>query len=350
MNVNTREQLLNEGLSLFTYLEKEQVKNIAIPDNKLNIFVGIGLWSKVHKLSIGLPVDVIKMLLTAAVLRAKMMDADPGKRSTVILLIADSMAIHEGAAEEGIKERVAKITEVYKRGLRSLLHQLNLGDSSLIILSSELERSKHYQTALKYVTDSPVVQTLQTEDPEHCAYIRTQTAITRYMHQYGHAGIKVGWIFSKALREQLSSKALWDELKFDELCKIICPDLKMQYLYARAGLKKLKSGKQVKFEESCPYTAFSGYLRSLVLSNAKIEKIGSQVGRHWQGVAEYCLRLKQANIVSSTLIEDDRIHPSNQVATVYNLLNHWANLSAPVGLTPDVEKLQVLEQSEGKEE
>ena len=60
-----------------------------IDDKKINVFLGIGLWSKVHGLSLGLPIDVLLMLITADRLRNQV-DAGAGN---IYLLIADSLAM-----------------------------------------------------------------------------------------------------------------------------------------------------------------------------------------------------------------------------------------------------------------
>lgn len=56
-----------------------------------HIYVGIGLWSKRNHLSEGLPVDVMHMLLAAKLVQVTHTNAK------VVILIADSMAIREGA-------------------------------------------------------------------------------------------------------------------------------------------------------------------------------------------------------------------------------------------------------------
>ena len=59
--------------------------------------MGIGLWSKKDGLSIGLPVDIMQMLIPARFFQQEFAKSNPGKSPKVYLLIADSMAIDEGA-------------------------------------------------------------------------------------------------------------------------------------------------------------------------------------------------------------------------------------------------------------
>lgn len=327
MNVNISETL-SQCLSLLTY----NGNSIVIPrDNHLNIFMGIGLWSVRDGLSEGLPIDVMQMLLSAAIMRSQIIEANRGQSSKIIILIADSMAIREGAE----KEKTSQIIQVYKKSLEPLLDLLNIKESSEIILSSELERSRPYGEVLESVENSPIVKQLKEEDKTHYAYIRTQTAITRYMNTYGHAGIKVGWICaesSKQLQGRATAQSLkqWDELKFDKWCEEMCEGSTMQYLYAKAGLKQSGPDTNVSVSEGCPYTAYPRDRRYVVHPQGKVEikticPIQKKVATHWKGVAEVCSYLMQARLVHSALLPEDCIKKSNAIATVYNMLNHWAN-------------------------
>lgn len=327
MNINTSE-ILSQGLSLLT----RNGDNIITPkDNQLNIFMGIGLWSVRDGLSEGLPVDVMRMLLSATIMRSQIMEANLGKSSKVIILIADSMTVWEGAD----KEKVSQIVQIYKRSLEPLLDLLNIKESSKIILSSELESCSQYQEVLDSVENSRIVKQLKVEDKGHYAYVRTQTAITRYMNIHGHAGIKVGWICAgsiKQLKSRVSAQSLkhWDELKFDRWCEEICEGSTMQYLYTKAGLKQSGKEKSISVREGCPYTAYSKDRRYLVQTPDKkdiktICLIQKSVAADWKDIAKVCSNLMEARLVKSTLLPEDCIKKNNAIATVYNMLNHWAN-------------------------
>lgn len=327
MNVNINETL-SQGLSLLTY----NGNSIVTPrDNHLNIFMGIGLWSVRDGLSEGLPIDVMQMLLSAAIMRSQIMEANRGQSSKIIILIADSMAIREGAE----KEKTSQIIQIYKKSLEPLLDLINIKESSEIILSSELERSSSYGEVLESVENSPIVKQLKEGDKTHYAYVRTQTAITRYMNIHGHAGIKVGWICaesSKQLKGPTTAQSLkqWDELKFDRWCEEICEGSNMQYLYAKAGLKQSGPDKSISVSEGCPYTAYPRDRRYVVNPQGKediktICPIQKRVATHWKGIAEVCSNLMQARLVHCALLPEDCIKKSNAIGTVYNMLNHWAN-------------------------
>lgn len=321
-------ETLSQGLSLLTY----NGDTIVTPrDNHLNIFMGIGLWSVNHGLSKGLPIDVMQMLLSAAIMRSQIMEVNLGQSSKIIILIADSMAIREGAE----KEKTSQIIQIYKKSLEPLLDLLNIKESSEIILSSELESSVSYGEVLLSVEDSPIVKRLQREDETHYAYVRTQTAITRYMNTCGDAGIKVGWICAESIEELTGKKTAqalkkWDELKFDRWCEEICEDSNMQYLYAKAGWKQSGPDTTINLREGCPYTAYPGDRCYVVHPQGKnhikeICPIPPRLATHWQPIAEVCSNLMQARLVDCALLPEKCIKKNNAKATAYNMLNHWAN-------------------------
>lgn len=327
MSANIRETL-SQSLSLLTY----NGNSIVTPrDNHLNIFMGIGLWSVRDGLSEGLPIDVMQMFLSATMMRSQILEANRGKSSKIIVLIADSMAVREGAD----REKVSQLVEIYKRSLRPLLDLLNLTESSEVIRLSELEICSQYQESLESVENSKIVKQLRVEDETHYAYVRTQTAITHYMNKYGHVGIKIGWICAESTKQltgRVSAQSLkqWDELKFDRWCKEICEDSTMQYLYTKAGLKQSGKEKNISVSEGCPYTAYAKDQRYIIRTQDKkdiktICPIQKKVAAQWKGIAEVCSSLIQAGLAHRMLLPEDCIKKSNAIATVHNMLNHWAN-------------------------
>ncbi|PJD94897.1 MAG: hypothetical protein CK425_10055 [Parachlamydia sp.] len=326
MNI-AHEDILKQSLSQLTY----NGEHIQIPQReKLNLYMGIGLWSVTNRLSIGLPIDVLQMLLSAAVLRSKMLEANPQGISKVIILIADSMAVDEGAE----KKEVSRIVSIYRRCLEPLLDALKLTENSQVILSSDLARLAEYQEILLSLEQTPVLQTLK-EDQEHYRYIHTQTAITRYMHLHQNVGVKVGWICndsSQQLDHSIEHELLknWDELKFDRIGKAVCSDSRIQYLYAKAGLKQPKTSTgQVNIMEGCPYTAYdmhNRYLFKVERDRNTILKPLRKVVNHWRPIVKVCVLLKANGIVKDTLLPGSCIHKTNDVATVQLSLNYWTNL------------------------
>lgn len=326
MNI-THKEILAQSLSQLTY----NGDLIQIPQReKLNLYMGIGLWSVTDRLSIGLPIDVLQMLLSAAVLRSKILEANLQGLSKVIILIADSMAVSEGAE----KKEVSQIVSIYRRCLEPLLDALKIKEDSQVILSSDLEGVSEYQEILLSLEQTPVLQTLK-EDQEHYRYIHTQTAITRYMHLHQNVGVKVGWICndsSQQLHHSIEHELLkkWDELKFDRICKAVCSDSRIQYLYAKAGLKQPKTPTgQVNIIEGCPYTAYdihNRYLLKVERDLNVIPKPQKKVVNHWKPIVNVCAILKANGIVKDTLLPGSCIHKTNDVATVHLSLNYWVNM------------------------
>lgn len=321
--MNSRTEILSQSLASLTY----NGGSLKIPkEQKLNIYMGIGLWSAKDGLTTALPVDVMQMLLSATVLRTQISEANPGKQSNVILLIADSMAVNEGADQY----KVAEIVSLYKKCLDPLLGLLNLKEHAEIMLSSDLEGTGEYQATLHSLKSSKILQQLE-GDGQHYNYICTQTAITQCLYAKRDVGVKVGWLL-KSSGEKLNDRsdpASWDELKFDRLHQAICPDSTIQSLYARAGMKQGRR-QDIQIEEGCPYTAYEKDSRYVVQTQNKrdistICPLQKRVAAQWQGVADVCTRLREMQIVSDRILPDPCIHPTNNVVTVYRMLNHWSN-------------------------
>lgn len=335
-----RQEILAQNLSELTYNgDHLQISQ----DQKLNLFIGIGLWSAKEGLSAGLPIDVFQMLLSAAVLRAQILEANPQKHSHVTILIADSMAINEGAE----KGEVARIIAIYKRCLDPLLKAVNLKGHTDVMLSSELETIQEYQATLLSLEKNDLLQKLK-EDRQHYAYVFSQMAITHYMHIHRDVGVKVGWIYadsSKYLRGYCAEPQLlknWDELKFDTIYKIACSDSKMQYLYAKAGLKQPQTpdGK-INVIEGCPYTAYAKHHPYLMKIQEEegdsISRLYKRVVHHWKPVVKVCASLKEIGILQGNILPESAIHRTNEVVTVQNILHYWSNMSVSLNTNmPDI--------------
>lgn len=334
MNTN-RSEILSQSLATLTY----NGKSLEIPqDKKLNIYMGIGLWSAKDKLSVNLPVDIMQMLLAAAVIRSQIREVNPEKESKVILLIADSMAVNEGADPY----KVADIVSIYKRALVHLLGLLSLIECTEFILSSDLELSDEFQKTRLSIESMDKVTDLRS-DKIHWNYACTQTAITQYLHLYRDVGIKVGWILQKSsqkLRDPVINELPWDELKFDRLHQIICRASTIQCLYAKAGLKQKNLEHGIQINEGCPYTAFEKDCCYVIqfenqkelsemtsLPKKAMATLKKRVAKQWKGVAEVCSTLKELQIVSEKILPDSCIEKSQAVNTVYIMLNHWLNPS-----------------------
>lgn len=319
----TRDTTLSQSLSLLTYNGDQ----ICIPTGKkLNLYMGIGLWSHLDHLSMGLPIDVIQMLLSAAILRLKIVDANPLKSSKIIILIADSMAVKEGAEQI----QVNAITSIYQQCLEPLLTLLSIKEWTSIILSSQLEKEPFYQETLQVISQTKAVQEYA-GDREHYHYICTQSAITQTMSLYQDVGIKVGWIHKNSVKHlnnhNLDQLKNWDELKFDTICKI--SGCAVQYLYAKAGLKLISKPENIEIREGCPYTAYSGHYRYVIISEGndfkEIDKPLSRVAKHWMPIIQACLLLKSIDVLNAKTLPE-KVHMTNNTVAVQQCLSYWVNL------------------------
>lgn len=330
--MNSLPQVLSSGLSACTY----HGDRVPVPQkHHLNIYMGMGMWSKNSGLSIALPIDVVHMLLSATLMRAQILEANPGKSSKIIILLADSMAVTEGADQE----KVSRLIRIYKKSLEPLLDLLHIRDSAEIILSSELERDGDYKQVLEAVEETDYLKRLAKNEriakeegraQRHYAYMASQTAITRYMETCKDVGIKIGWIYAdscKRLNDRISPSSAkhlkhWDELRFDRVYQIIFKDPIIQFLYTKAGLKLEIDGN---VKECVPYTAFPGEHRHLIhMKHKKTYPIGEDVANHWEGVAETCSNLIKIGMVRPSLLPRDCLQNS-LVDRVCKMLHHWSN-------------------------
>ncbi len=314
-----KQKLLSESLSLFTY---NSDKLTHPKGQKLNIHMGIGLWSVKDKLSSGLPVDVMPMLLTAAVLRAELLESNPEARPVVILLIADSMAIEAG----GEKEEVERIVW----SLAPLLELAKLKECTEIVLSSDLVALPELQTIHNLVEGHREMQCYRM-DTRHYGYRCTQTAITHYMHEIRDVGFKIGWLYQTSPQQNhsLSLDEAWDEKTFDTFYKRLWPDSAIQFLYCKSG-RKQRGSTTINVSEGCPYTSYPKDRRYTIQLESitalkEICPLQKSVTSHWRGTAEICLQLAALDLVHQQIVPQDGIHKTNLPVTMSRLLEHWIN-------------------------
>ncbi|MCC8462479.1 MAG: hypothetical protein LN546_04860 [Rickettsia endosymbiont of Ecitomorpha arachnoides] len=288
---------LENALSLVSY----NSDNINISQEKPNICMGIGLWSKVNGLSIGLPIDVMHMLMTATILCNK----NQSNNSKLIIILADSMAKEEGADINELRSCI----EAYKKALNNLLDILKMKEDTEIICLSSLENNKDYENICESIKSNEKVQWLTSNDPGHSKYIISQTAIINYLHIHKNVGVKIGWIYKESnypMAYSTIAAALkkWDELKFDRYYKEICSD-KLEFLYCRAGIEKLNKGN---IQEACPYIAYSKDSR-YILDYSNTQQIPKNITKQWDWIPKI-LELQISN---------------NDVVAISHTLNHWLN-------------------------
>ena len=335
---------INKYLSSLTYNGNE-IRAFKQP----NLFLGIGLWSHAHKLSIGLPIDVMHLLLPIKLMQLKI-KSEEKTTPKLYILIADSMAEREG----GAREEITLITSIYQRSLKKLLELLEMEDSE-IILSSILEESPQYKRLLARINEDVSIKS--TIQPSHYKYTVSQIAITILMQKEYEVGIKAGWLYEENqinLRSTIKAEALtlMDELKFDRWCEKYIEtaeiDAPIQYLYGKAGLKQVElANGQIVTSEAPPYTAYANHRRYVVRtepSKNPLFKPTDRVYKRWKLVAEVCHDLVNENLVNKKLLPNNWRIKRNVKEAVMMMLDHWTNLPhlhCQITEPSDIERSQV---------
>ncbi|MEN9653954.1 MAG: hypothetical protein RL235_66 [Chlamydiota bacterium] len=288
-----------------------------------NIYLGIGFWSKGKGLTEGLPVDVFAMLLSASMAR-RAIDAT-GQQARVVILLADSMAIQEGADPE----QVARIVTVYQEHLSALMRLLQ--ERAEIVLASELVEQAPFLEIEQRVRSLPLIQEQLRQDPEHAQYLVTQTAITLFMQVQMGVGVKVGWIHGDSERELQGSTvpealAHWDELKFDRWAAAVCPDLSMQYLYTFAGLKQPFKGSSIQVHDGCPYTGYACE-RSWLMGAGEQDVVPKAFFQRWIRLKDIVKQLVAENKVDSALFPESCVVRNNEKLTIRNWIAHLRGIA-----------------------
>ncbi len=240
-----------------------------------NCYMGLGMWSRTSGLSVGLPIDVIHMLVLAKVATRWM-----GDKSKLYILIADGMAISEGADPEEVR----KITEIYKRSLQPYIDMLFL--KAKIVCFSDIE-------TLIGISES---------------YTARQTAVTKFMKMRKGVGVKIGWKTTLPFSEHC-----WDERRFD---KITGRDL--QYLYSKAGLKICGDS----MSQVPPYSGGGGEGRDIIGSSAELVINRGRIN-HWVETVKACSDLIKEGEVGLRMLPVGIDLNRNRICGVKLALNHW---------------------------
>lgn len=315
-------EVTSHALSLLTY------NGLAVSHEKNpNIYMGIGLWSNEKKLSKGLPIDIIGMLLAATAYLTRRKEIDPSSSPKLVILVADSMALQEGSKQGFTKEDIDRITCIYRKSLEPLLKLLKIGEQTEIVLASDLEKRKDFRSCLDEINQNPRMQEIEETDPVHSNYVRQQSAITRYMEKHLSVGMKLGW------RRKAPSSNSWDELTFDRFYRDIFPSSKMQYVYAKAGLRKVETSKQPNTKEACPYTAFEEDRRYVInttedvsIATRDVYRLNGALSSHWDSIIDVCSKLKEASLVDESILPEEVSTLNSRKAKIYRSLDLWVNL------------------------
>lgn len=209
-------------------------------EEKNNVYMGIGVWSKMHGLSKGLPICFLNLLIRADKERNKL---GSGK---IFILIADSLALdsrsdHIEVTPDDIHERV----EQYIQIIESLCAEL-LIENVEIERASKINETEAYQKIEKELKIL-LLETLRMEhgDTTTSEYILHQTALSKYYATLKNCAFKIGWRYT--------SEKSFDEPWFDKYCKRI--GLPIDFVYAEAGIGIDIRQKQKQPRYCVPYSA-----------------------------------------------------------------------------------------------
>ena len=240
---------------------------------KGNLVLGVGLWSNVNKLSTGLPIDVLNVLLPSRVLLEKMHAVEP--KAKLLIILADNFALKLGAEERALSSMV----KTYKTQLNVLLKYLKMDDKSQIISASEIQDTMDYKKIEEYVINNMQNSTGLSSDESYLYYLSAQTAIIRYVYEKLDVGIKISWIdlkSIKSLKEMDPYHVLkqWDELKFDALYNQVFQDNSLQYLYTKCGIGGiLQRNGEIQVEYTPPYYSGSRHIKYMLGNTKSVEHI-----------------------------------------------------------------------------
>lgn len=209
-----------------------------IDDNKINVFLGIGLWSKVHGLSLGLPIDVLLMLITADRLRNQM-DSGAGN---IYLLIADSLAMESisdcpGTTLGDVLIRRDQTIQIIKQVCNTLKIK-----RVIIEFSSIIAKDEGYQKTEGIILSNEKYKNLVQKDKELGSttqnYILKQTALVAFYSSMRNCGLKISWCHdARTINNGVNSETR-DEPWFDAYYRQICGDsMPIGFVYTHSGMQ-----------------------------------------------------------------------------------------------------------------
>lgn len=205
-----------------------------------SIYYGTGLTTP-NAISVGLPFDVLGMMLTAERLRRA------GQFETVIHHIADTHAKTNDWINEAAVDSLAAET---KKTLESVKSGLGL-DNFEIILSSTFDTTSEYKAILEAY-----------EDSEEAEYVKRELADITWYKAHKDLRLKTSWII-QAKETELG----FDERRFDREFLRYHPD-GLSFVYTKPGRTHDPSR-----PKASPYISIEGEERLLIRPNQNVEAI-----------------------------------------------------------------------------
>lgn len=246
---NLENQLLidniQKGENLFRGFEFKQQNN-----DTYNVFFGLGMWSHINGLSLGIPTDIISILAMCF----HLLNNSKGQIRFYIL-IADQLAKdcahqkyrQQPSAEEKIQKIIVEQVEEHCKIIAELFREIHLGPFE-IWKESELDQIPEYRSLFGEIKDSQQWKSLNV-DRAHVHYFHRQLCDMEYFVRTKNVSLKISWAgdaeessmsyedYSEVVKACLSKKK-FDEVIFDAAYRIICPSSQLKFVYCKSGRPK----------------------------------------------------------------------------------------------------------------
>jgi hypothetical protein len=253
-------------------------------EGKSNIFLGVGLWSKTHGLTAGIPIDILSMIITADKLRKQI---DP-LRSKIYLFIADNFALesrsnHPEISEKAILEQRDKTIQVINELCQLLKIENVVIEDSRILKDCDLYQEIAQEAAQKHHALFAGKELEKTTEN----YVIKQTALIGYYSAKKNCALKISWCFdphkigthSKLIIEQGIATKSYDELWFDAYYQLYLGErYPIGFVYTPPGVALNSAAKNTcapyfaKNQLEFPRVLFGDSIESLI-GNEKAGKI-----------------------------------------------------------------------------
>ncbi len=278
-NKCTLNEFVKQSESCVKYIDFIESNYGDLAKYKMNITVGFGFVSHNNGLSIGLPIDIYTMLLTSEKARRQVLQAG----AKVHIIIADHLAFACQHPSCRNLADVIKVRDKYIKKINHILTNLNIAQQYEIHLTSNIVKTKEYQTICKNLdaqagklvifnqdeknpkkmnspegdyhisTDTCNILNCAEYDQSNRAYFMDQTAVIQYMFEQLGCGIKVSWTKARQHHKILQSVS-FDEPHFDRFYRDLYFDHtnRISFIYTKPGFA---ANRVDEYAKAIPYTA-----------------------------------------------------------------------------------------------
>lgn len=371
------EEFVKKSVSCSKHTDFIDKNYLEIAKFKKNITVGFGFVSHNNGLSMGVPIDIYTMLLTAEDARRQVIE----EGAKVHVLIGDHFAFesHHQSCEDISKVR--KIRDKYIKKIKHILINLGVEQHYVFHLSSEIIISEAYKSLRaeleeqvekindfvqvdiepkemiskkgKHIISTDTWEILNPTlysryDQSNRKYFLDQTAIFRYMFEKQGCGIKVSW--AKAHQSSKISRSVsFDEPHFDRFYRDLYFDheARLSFIYTKPGFATNRTDERSKV---IPYTAApqEDIHRVLLSSKQPLSKDGKVNPEFLHSIEMNAKFLKecQSEVVSCVISKETDIDAFYKNVTFLRLFSKSPSKHLAISFT---DKLQIEPVDKSKE-